>query len=149
MFLIKVALKYSDLIEPDKVYNMTMGLVRHFRSLSAGKWHLANLMTSGLEQMAATLKTDKNSHGINGNGMISTALLEMNGIGGDLTHDAGMDASGMGMNGEMFFDYGMSFGLSPVFRFDSTLLGGLDGHTPQQQVQGFGDVDYHSMSHHS
>lgn len=122
MFLIKVAVKYGgDLIEPERVWNLTTSLVRHFRSLPAGRWHLANLMAPGLERMARTLRS--------GRGDTSAQVLNTQPVNGDQSQVidpqlAGGIADGtlMGPEGEFFFDYDMSFGLSPVFQFDMTSL---------------------------
>ncbi|KAL2884473.1 hypothetical protein SGCOL_000421 [Colletotrichum sp. CLE4] len=139
MFLIKVAVKYGgDLIEPDRVWNLTTSLVRHFRSLPAGRWHLANLMAPGLERMARTLKSGREE--------ISAQVLEAQPLNGDHSDVidpqlAGSSADGtlMGPEGEFFFDYDMSFGLSPVFQFDMTSLN-ADGTT--LTGQDFSNVEY-------
>ncbi|KAK1977669.1 hypothetical protein LZ30DRAFT_752668 [Colletotrichum cereale] len=127
MFLIKVAVKYGrDLIEPDHVWNLTTNLVRHFRSLPAGRWHLANLMAPGLERMAATLKpgqlfksghTSRHPQTMDG-AMHPNAdgLINLGPAG------SGMDEALIGMEGELFFDCDMSFGLSPIFQFDMSSL---------------------------
>ncbi|KAF5582062.1 transcriptional activator of proteases prtT [Fusarium pseudocircinatum] len=107
MFLIKVAVKYgSDLIERQRVHDLTTNLVRQFRSLKAGKWHLANLMAGGLERMTATLATPDL-------GQVQPAVynnavehIDMVMPGNQVYTD---------MDGDTFFDYDMSFGLSPVF----------------------------------
>ncbi|KZL78431.1 hypothetical protein CT0861_04027 [Colletotrichum tofieldiae] len=135
MFLIKVAVKYGgDLIEPEQVWNLTTSLVRHFRSLPAGRWHLANLMAPGLERMVSTLKPGLSSepgrfsqvqsiYGAthpNTNGAITSRLA-----------DSSMDEALLGSEGDLFFDYDMSFGLSPVFQFDMSSL-----NTDNQTVSG-------------
>ncbi|KAF4965170.1 hypothetical protein FSARC_6988 [Fusarium sarcochroum] len=104
MFLTKVATKYHDLIERDKVYDLITGLVQQFRSQPAGKWHLANLMISGLERMAQTLKPAVS-------GGIEPALeFEMNqGVDTGLT---GADNFFSDLAGDFFFNYDMSFELS-------------------------------------
>ncbi|KAK2693841.1 hypothetical protein QWA68_008423 [Fusarium oxysporum] len=114
MFLIKVAVKYgSDLIERQRVHDLTTNLVRQFRSLKAGKWHLANLMAGGLERMTATLATPDL-------GQVQPAVynnavehVDMVMPGNQVYTD---------MDGDTFFDYDMSFGLSPVFRFDPSMF---------------------------
>jgi hypothetical protein len=138
MFLIKVAIKYGgDLIERERVFEVTTALVSQFRSLSTGKWHLANLMTGGLEKMAATLQVTIPQNYTNG-----AEQVIMNGTNGIVN---GMGAVPQGgdmfanVDGELFFDYGMSFGLSPVFGVDGTGFS-MTGTTPQ--VHGFGEVDY-------
>ncbi|KAF9878706.1 C6 transcription factor [Colletotrichum karsti] len=139
MFLIKVAVKYGgDLIEPDRVWDMTTSLVRHFRSLPAGRWHLANLMAPGLERMAATLKrsqTGELNH-------LTETLPVGNGINGAIDPQLGApstDGTFIGSEGEFFFDYDMSFGLSPVFNFD---LSSLNTENPSMAPQEFSNVNY-------
>ncbi|KAK2050032.1 hypothetical protein LZ31DRAFT_456043 [Colletotrichum somersetense] len=140
MFLIKVAVKYGgDIIEPDNVWNLTTNLVRHFRSLPAGRWHLANLMAPGLERMAATLNSgqpgepDQNSQPQAVGSVIhpNTDTLVNFGLAGSV-----IDEGLISTEGEFFFDYDMSFGLSPVFQFDMPSLN-TDGQTISSQ-----DVSY-------
>lgn len=139
MFLIKVAVKYGGhLIERERVYDMITSLVQQFRSTSTGKWHLVNLMAGGLEKMAATLNPSMETHF----GQLQDVTDTRNGTNGvvdALGQGAGIEGQFPGMEGDLFFDYGMSFGLSPVFRFDPSALN-LDGSTPQ--IQDFADVDY-------
>ncbi|KAF4964012.1 hypothetical protein FZEAL_10896, partial [Fusarium zealandicum] len=105
MFLTKVAIKYDDLVERDKVFDLIAGLVQQFRSQPAGKWHLANLMISGLERMAQTLKP--------------AALGEM-GTADNVGFGQGVDVAGQmpvdnlfsDLAGDFFFNYDMSFELS-------------------------------------
>ncbi|KAF4338770.1 transcriptional activator of proteases prtT [Fusarium beomiforme] len=109
MFLIKVAVKYgSDLIERQRVHDLTTNLVRQFRSLKAGKWHLANLMAGGLERMTATLATpDPQVRQVQQAVYTNTMEhVDMAVPGNQVYTD---------MDGDTFFDYDMSFGLSPVF----------------------------------
>ena len=115
MFLIKVAAKYgSDLIERQRVHDLTTSLVRQFRSLKAGKWHLANLMAGGLERMTATLATpDPAQQTAVYNAMESNVDMGQMMPGNQVYTD---------MDGDTFFDYDMSFGLSPVFRFDPSMF---------------------------
>lgn len=142
MFLIKVAVKYGDdLVDPGRVWQMTTSLLHQFRSLPTGRWHLAKLMAPGLEGMAAMLAP--------GGGMGEAAANQV--AGGDMTDPmlmtGGVNGQMMaGNGGELFFDYGMSFGLSPVFQFDptaATFMGsaGDPGSTGQE----FG-VDYGQLS---
>lgn len=44
-------------------------------------------------------------------------------------------------DGDLFFDYDMSFGLSPVFRFDPNMLS-IDGSAAATTMQGFGEADF-------
>jgi hypothetical protein len=158
MFLIKVAVKYgSDLIDKSRVHEMITALVQHFRSLPAGKWHLANLMAGGLEKMAATLldpavdarfpqPSGSSSSNVANTTAAATGMASLtNGI---ITGDAHFSGAGPGgnlfadLNSDSFFDYDMSFGLSPVFALGSSTFG-LDaaGHGNQ----GFSDLAYHQM----
>jgi hypothetical protein len=142
MFLIKVAVKYGDsLVDANRVWQLTTSLVQQFRSLPTGRWHLANLMAPGLERMAAMLGRGKDA------GQQNAQSRPMLNGAGDLTDPTlmadGANANGMvtGAPGELFFDYGMSFGLSPVFQFDPTsFMGGTAGSDPG--MQDFGPVDY-------
>ncbi|KAJ4183771.1 hypothetical protein NW767_013426 [Fusarium falciforme] len=122
MFLIKVALKYGgDLIERQRVHDLTTSLVHRFRSLNAGKWHLANLMAGGLERMTGTL----NSVAPGQVGQAPNGVIVGNGINENIDLSNQMppgDRPFTDMDGDMFFDYDMSFGLSPVFRFDPSMF---------------------------
>jgi hypothetical protein len=159
MFLIKVAVKYgSDLIDKSRVHEMITALVQHFRSLPAGKWHLANLMAGGLEKMAATLldpaadarfQQQNASSGIGNdvtNAAAATGLASL--ANGVIPGDTHFDGAGPGGNlfadlaGDTFFDYGMSFGLSPVFAFGSSTFG-LDA--AGQGSEDFSELAYHQM----
>ncbi|OLN92060.1 Transcriptional activator of proteases prtT 1 [Colletotrichum chlorophyti] len=137
MFLIKVAVKYGgDLVEPERVWDLTTSLVRHFRSLPAGRWHLANLMAPGLERMAATLKGGNEGH----NNQQANAFPPSNGANGTIRSQVaapGTDSALIGSEGDFFFDYDMSFGLSPVFQFDMSSL------NPDMVGQEFNNVEYH------
>ncbi|KAG9503707.1 hypothetical protein J7337_003660 [Fusarium musae] len=107
MFLTKVATKYHDLIERDKVYELIMGLVQQFRSQPAGKWHLANLMTGGLERMAQTLKLE-----IPGDmGPPLGVEMDQNADAG-ISGVSGVDAFFPDLPGDFFFNYDMSFEMS-------------------------------------
>jgi hypothetical protein len=107
MFLTKVATKYHDLIERDKVYELIMGLVQQFRSQPAGKWHLANLMTGGLERMAQTLKLE-----IPGD-MGPPLGVEMDqNVDAGISGVSGVDAFFPDLPGDFFFNYDMSFEMS-------------------------------------
>ncbi|KAM0323880.1 hypothetical protein ACHAQA_008461 [Verticillium albo-atrum] len=134
MFLIKVSVKHGgDLVEPQRVWDLTTRLVGHFRSLPTGRWHLANLMAPGLEKMAATLKPHLEGHQMLQNGMAGCDMTN-----GSLEPKAVMSANDqalMGMEGDIMFDFDMSFGLSPVFRFDPATMA-IEG------LQEFGAVDY-------
>ncbi|WAO92610.1 Zn(2)-C6 fungal-type domain-containing protein [Fusarium falciforme] len=122
MFLIKVALKYGgDLIERQRVHELTTSLVHRFRSLNAGKWHLANLMAGGLERMTGTL----NSVAPGQVGQAPNGVIVGNGINENIDLSNQMppgDRPFTDMDGDVFFDYDMSFGLSPVFRFDPSMF---------------------------
>ncbi|KAF6822741.1 hypothetical protein CPLU01_11851 [Colletotrichum plurivorum] len=140
MFLVKVAVKYGgDLVEPGRVWDLTTSLVRHFRSLPAGRWHLANLMAPGLEKMATTLRPDRQGDAgrvggkaVNSSNGVDTAIDPQ--LGGP-----GTDGTFIGSEGEFFFDYNMNFGLSPVFQFD---LSSLNADSAPMTAQEFGSVEY-------
>ncbi|KAF6842388.1 hypothetical protein CMUS01_03167 [Colletotrichum musicola] len=140
MFLVKVAVKYGgDLVEPGRVWDLTTSLVRHFRSLPAGRWHLANLMAPGLEKMAATLRLDHEG----GAGRVAgQAVNSTNGVDAAIDPQLGgpgTDGTIIGSEGEFFFDYNMNFGLSPVFQFD---LSSLNADSAPMTAQEFGSVEY-------
>ena len=123
MFLVKVAVKYGgDLVDPLRVWDMTTRLVKHFRALPTGKWHLAHLMAPGLEKMIATLDPNRVNQAAR---MQAVGAVDFgaNGMMGSSALSNGMDQTMAGAEGDLFFDYGMSFGLSPVFRFDPSSLG--------------------------
>lgn len=149
MFLIKVAIKYgNDLIEPQRVYDLTTNLVRQFRSLPTGKWHLANLMSGGLERMAKTLKIDRQS--IPTQNLASIGNFNTPGAAAGSNSSTGMMGQMTGsdmpeLDGSVFFDYDMNFELSPEFRFDPAILD-VDGSGAA--MQGFVEVDY-GMGHDS
>ncbi|KAH6984680.1 hypothetical protein BKA56DRAFT_671162 [Ilyonectria sp. MPI-CAGE-AT-0026] len=139
MFLIKVAMKYGgDLIERQHVHELTTNLVRQFRSLSTGKWHLANLMASGLERMTATLSaTVQGQVPLPTNGtLIGPGMTENVDVAGQLLP---ADRQFTDMDGDLFFDYDMSFGLSPVFRFDPGMFA-IDGSG--QPIPSYPEADY-------
>lgn len=162
MFLIKVAVKYGDdLVDPARVWQLTTSLLHQLRSLPTGRWHLANLMAPGLEKMAAMLGPGREMElrqlregeamrmaqaMENGNGhaeMTDPTLMATPGVA---------DASGIlsGAGGELFFDYGMSFGLSPVFQFDPTAPAASFMATADPGSAGtthdFATVDYQRLS---
>ncbi|RGP75106.1 transcriptional activator of proteases prtt [Fusarium longipes] len=142
MFLIKVAVKYgSDLIERQRVHDLTTSLVRQFRSLKAGKWHLANLMAGGLERMTATLAAvEPGQMGQTANGAVYNTMenVDMTGQmmpGNQVYTD---------MDGDTFFDYDMSFGLSPVFRFDPSMF---TVDASGQSIPTYPEADYGMRPH--
>lgn len=62
VFLLKLAAKRQDgLVEAGLVSDLANRLVAQFRSIQAGKWHLAHLMADGLEKSAASLLGDSAS----------------------------------------------------------------------------------------
>lgn len=93
MFLTKVAMKYDDLIERERVYDLIMRLVGQFRGQPAGMWHLANLMITGLERMAQTLKP-----------VVPVGVADMGQM-------SGVDNLFSDLAGDFFFDYDMGFGV--------------------------------------
>lgn len=62
VFLLKLAAKRQDgLVESGLVSDLANRLVAQFRSIQAGKWHLAHLMADGLEKSASSLLGDSGS----------------------------------------------------------------------------------------
>ncbi|KAF7563346.1 hypothetical protein G7046_g773 [Stylonectria norvegica] len=132
MFLIKVANKYGDdLVDREQVRELITSLVQQFRSLRAGKWHLANLMAGGLERMAETLKSVTGGQVPQGSNGVATSTAVNENV-------AEASATFPELDGDLFFDYDMAFGLSPVFRFDAGMLN-IDGTA---NFQGYVDADY-------
>ncbi|GKU04906.1 transcription factor [Fusarium langsethiae] len=133
MFLAKVSHKYGhDLFRREQALEQITRLIRHFRSLSMGKWHLANLMIRGLETVTSLLtpsgveKTQVHNpvHSIppgteNGNG-----LGDMYANGNDLF--SGIDSSTIPT-------WDTHFGLSPIFGFDPSLLD-VDGYMQSMAI---------------
>ncbi|RBR25272.1 uncharacterized protein FIESC28_01881 [Fusarium coffeatum] len=133
MFLAKVSHKYGqDFFRREQALDQITRLIRHFRSLSMGKWHLANLMIRGLETVTSLLTpqgTDKippqnavrmlpeNANG-NGNGM------DMYGNGSDIFS---------AMDGTTMATWDTHFGLSPIFGFDPSLLD-VDGYMQSMAI---------------
>lgn len=62
VFLLKLAAKRQDgLVEAGLVSDLANRLVAQFRSIQAGKWHIAHPMADGLEKSAASLLGDGGS----------------------------------------------------------------------------------------
>ncbi|KAG9256553.1 uncharacterized protein F5Z01DRAFT_618106 [Emericellopsis atlantica] len=149
MFLIKVAVKYGgDLIEKDRVYEMITGLVHQFRTLPTGKWHLANLMAGGLEKMVATLNPGLDGQMMQFPDGTTMRNMMVNSLGGGGAHaQAHLGDPAFGeIDTDAFFDYGMSFGLSPVFPFDPTTFA-LDGtgQVATAPMRDFTTVEYQQV----
>lgn len=160
MFLIKIAVKYGDdLVDPARVWQLTTSLLHQLRSLPTGRWHLANLMAPGLEKMAAMLGPGRE---IELRQLREKEALRMaqvmgpdSGVG-DMTDPRLMatpgvvDPGSIMPNGgsELFFDYGMSFGLSPVFQFDPATAAFMGSADPGSTgpTHDFGNVDYQQLS---
>lgn len=135
MFLTKVVTRYGgDLIELDRVRDLITRLVRQFRALPVGRWHLANLMASGLAKMAETLDPSREEQPRQW-AAEDVANHHTNGALEQTPNLFGGEASFTGVDGDMMFNYAMSFGLSPVFRFDPNSIG-VEG------LQEYPDVDY-------
>lgn len=135
MFLTKVVTRYGcDLIELDRVRDLITRLVRQFRALPVGRWHLANLMASGLAKMAETLDPNREEQARQW-AAEDVANHNANGTLDQTPNLFGGEASFTGVEGDMMFNYAMSFGLSPVFRFDPNSIG-VEG------LQEYPDVDY-------
>lgn len=92
-------------------------------------------MAGGLEKMTETLNTVAPGQIPQlPNGVVMSA-----GMGDSMDASAqvpGVDRQ-FDFDGDLFFDYDMSFGLSPVFRFDPNMLS-IDGSTSMQ----YGEPDY-------
>lgn len=131
VFLLKQAAKRQDgLVDGGLVGDLANRLVAQFRSIQAGKWHLAHIMADGLEKSAASLLGDS------GSGMAER-------------HDSGAGSGvGKGGPGSMAGDSGpedtsgMAFGLyadpnAPSFQgsFPSG-LGGVGDSAGMQSMQG-------------
>lgn len=131
VFLLKQAARRQDgLVDAGLVGDLAGRLVVQFRSIQAGKWHMAHIMADGLEKSAASLLGDSGS-----------GLAER--------HDSGT-GSGLGKTdpGSMAGDSGpedttgMSFGLyadpgAPSFQGPiPSGLGGVGGSVGMQSMQG-------------
>lgn len=130
MFLIKVAIRYDGLVERGRVRELISSLVSTFRRARAGKWHLAGLMAGGLERMGVRL-AGEGMPTANGNSL-ATGMGDNVAAGQILD----MEQPFPELDGDLFFDYDMSFGMSPVFRFEPGMLNG------DASGMGFGEVDY-------
>ncbi|KAH8891506.1 hypothetical protein GQ53DRAFT_147907 [Thozetella sp. PMI_491] len=131
MFLIKASAKYGkNLINPDHVWRMTTRLVRQFRSVPAGKWHLTRLMTHRLERMASILTPIRSSEDLPGSNLnpddpyipepsVNAQHFEFEGIG------AG-DSPSADFQPDQFFNYNMNFGLPETIPFSSMVFGTED-----------------------
>lgn len=127
MFLIKVAHKYGkDLIDLDRVWNLTTRLVRHFRSVPASRWHLTKLMTHRLERIAAVLDPEARAGGLTNLTYASVeAAADMNVY--STQHHLSVSEPGSMANepplahfpNDQFFDNSLDFGLTPMFPFES------------------------------
>lgn len=120
MFLAKVGHKYGDgFIKSDEVLEQINRLVSHFRSLSTGKWHLANLMVGGLERMANILDPSGGSNQPRfANGVNSHLIISE----GHETNDPLLAHALPSVDGNPYPTYDTTFGLSPIFGFDPALL---------------------------
>lgn len=99
VFLLKLAAKRQDgLVETGFVSDLATRLVAQFRSIQAGKWHLAHVMADGLEKSAASLLGGSASTGVDSS---AGSGLGKGGSGG-MMGDSGLDDTS-----------GMSFGLYP------------------------------------
>ncbi|KAF5024345.1 hypothetical protein F66182_3575 [Fusarium sp. NRRL 66182] len=132
MFLAKVSHKYGDdLFRRDQALDQITRLINHFRSLSMGKWHLAKLMIRGLETVTSLLT----SHGVQAtsqNAIPNTMPGVENGHGIQNICGTNNDIlSGMDSNAIPTWD--TTFGLSPIFGFDPSLLD-VDGYMQSMAI---------------
>lgn len=130
VFLLKQSAKRQDgLVDGGLVSDLASRLVAQFRSIQAGKWHLAHIMADGLEKSAASLLGDSGS-----------SVAER--------HDSGADSGlGKGGSGSMLGDSGpddasgMAFGLYPDPNAPSfqgpvpSGIGGVGGSVGMQPMQ--------------
>lgn len=131
MFLISVSTKHgATLVDPVQVHDLISRLVEMFRSIPTGKWHLVCLMAGGLEnalekllrQPAEPPPGEEESH--DASTIHPKAADIRNGMITDWTAEASL---GGGLDGSPFFD--MNFGISPLLRFDPSVLDfGAGGH---------------------
>ncbi|KAL1853591.1 hypothetical protein Daus18300_011714 [Diaporthe australafricana] len=99
VFLLKLAAKRQDgLVENGFVSDLAARLVAQFRSIQAGKWHLAHVMADGLEKSAASLLGGSASSGVESS---AASGLGKGGSGG-MMGDSGLEDTSS-----------MSFGLYP------------------------------------
>ncbi|KAJ0120446.1 hypothetical protein J7T55_015173 [Diaporthe amygdali] len=93
VFLLKLAAKRQDgLVEAGFVSDLASRLVSQFRSIQAGKWHLAHLMADGLEKSATSLLGSSAGEGLES----STGSALGKGGSGGIMGDPGLeDASSM------------------------------------------------------
>ncbi|ORY65999.1 uncharacterized protein BCR38DRAFT_170905 [Pseudomassariella vexata] len=56
MFLVKLAMIHTELVDRSMVIDLTIRLIDLYRSTAVGKWHLVHLMADGLEKVILTLR---------------------------------------------------------------------------------------------
>uniref|UniRef100_A0A0D2XKW8 Xylanolytic transcriptional activator regulatory domain-containing protein n=1 Tax=Fusarium oxysporum (strain Fo5176) TaxID=660025 RepID=A0A0D2XKW8_FUSOF len=132
MFLAKVSHKYGDnLFRRDQALDQITRLISHFRSLSMGKWHLANLMIRGLETVTSLLT----SHGVQDK--VQNAISSM--MPGNEANQSLEDVYNTnpdmftGMDGTTIPTWDTTFGLSPIFGFDPSFLD-VDGYMQSMAI---------------
>ncbi|KAF5562307.1 hypothetical protein FPHYL_5740 [Fusarium phyllophilum] len=132
MFLAKVSHKYGDnLFRRDQALDQITRLISHFRSLSMGKWHLANLMIRGLETVTSLLT----SHGVQDK--VQNAISSM--MPGNEANQGLEDVYNTnpdmftGIDGNTMATWDTTFGLSPIFGFDPSFLD-VDGYMQSMAI---------------
>ncbi|KAF5563557.1 transcriptional activator of proteases prtT [Fusarium napiforme] len=132
MFLAKVSHKYGDnLFRRDQALDQITRLISHFRSLSMGKWHLANLMIRGLETVTSLLT----SHGVQDK--VQNAISSM--MPGNEANQGLEDVYSTnpdvftGIDGNTMATWDTTFGLSPIFGFDPSFLD-VDGYMQSMAI---------------
>jgi hypothetical protein len=123
MFLISVSTKHgATLVDPVQVHDLITRLVKKFRSIRTGKWHLVCLMAGGLDNVLEKLlrhpTEPPHSEESSGTPAINARSVDIH--NGMLTEWAAEAALGGGLDGSPFFD--MNFGISPHLRFDPSVL---------------------------
>ncbi|KAF4448385.1 Transcriptional activator of proteases prtT [Fusarium austroafricanum] len=131
MFLAKVSHKYGDeLFRRDQALDQITRLINHFRSLSMGKWHLANLMIRGLETVTSLLT----SHGVEDKVQNTIHAImpgtESHGLEDVYNTNADMFT---GIDSSTIPTWDTTFGLSPIFGFDPSLLD-VDGYMQSMAI---------------
>ncbi|KAK7717261.1 hypothetical protein SLS64_002751 [Diaporthe eres] len=123
MFLLKLAAKRQDgLVEAGLVSDLASRLVAQFRSIQAGKWHLAHLMVDGLEKSAASLLGENASSVAEGLESGTGSGLGKAGPSSSMMADSGPEDT-PGMTFGLYADPGSSSFRGPV----PSGLGGVGG----------------------
>lgn len=126
MFLVSVSTKHgAALVDPVQVHDLITRLVKMFRSIRTGKWHLVCLMAGGLESVLEKLLRQPaeppRGEELPGSSATNTRSADIhNGMLTDWTAEPPLTGGPGGLDGSPFFD--MNFGISPLLRFDPSVL---------------------------